>query len=144
MASEGGQMIYVDVGGACEREERVTRVKQALPHLPSGARAWIAPDERARILFADSVKYYYYMHEDVRAQSYKGVQNCIVSTSTRVDEEGRRLLDELEFILPDLPTTVECQDISKQLLSPIKEGIHFLVRERTMDNVHNLIRMQTD
>ncbi|XP_059066985.1 disease resistance protein TAO1 isoform X2 [Cryptomeria japonica] len=126
VGSEGGQMIYVDMGGSWEEIE--TRVQQALPDLPSGTRAWIAPDNRARLLFAHSVEHYYdtYAQKGDRKGELSGVQNCIVSTSVYVDEEGRPKLDDLKFIHPDLGTKTEYKPLSPQLLSPISEAIWFL------------------
>ncbi|GLJ45812.1 hypothetical protein SUGI_0964060 [Cryptomeria japonica] len=129
VASEGGQMIYVDMGGSWE--ERETRAQQALPHLPRNTRAWIAPDNSARLSFAYSVRHYYYRHvEEGHGEAEFGVGNCVVSTSACVDEEGRGKLDDLNFILPDVSTPpfaeTEYEDISDELLSPIEEAIRFL------------------
>ncbi|GLJ45619.1 hypothetical protein SUGI_0960300 [Cryptomeria japonica] len=125
VASEGGQMIYVDM-------ERERRVQQALPHLPRNTRAWIAPDNRARLSFAYSVRHYYKRHVQKRHVEAKlGVGNCVVSTSACVDEEGRRKLDDLIFILPDVSTPpfaeTEHEDISDELLSPFEEARRFLL-----------------
>ncbi|GLJ45794.1 hypothetical protein SUGI_0963740 [Cryptomeria japonica] len=123
VASEGGQMIYVDMGGSWEERER--RVQQALPHLPSNTHAWIAPDNRASLFFAYSVQRYYIIkHFRGGRRAKLGVENCIVSATTSVDEEGRRRLDDLKFILPDLIPFVKTdyEHISDQLLSPVTDS----------------------
>ncbi|XP_057871737.2 disease resistance protein RUN1 [Cryptomeria japonica] len=135
VGSEGGQIIYVDMGGSWE--ERETRVQQALPHLPNGTCAWIAPDNRARLSFAYSVQHYYTKHFAVSREAEKGVENCIVSTSICVDEEERRRLDDLKFILPDLPNTppfekTDYKNFSDQLLSPIVEARRFVFPSLTI------------
>ncbi|GLJ45817.1 hypothetical protein SUGI_0964180 [Cryptomeria japonica] len=131
VASEGGQMIYVDMGGSWE--ERETRAQQALPHLPRNTRAWIAPDNSARLSFAYSVRHYYKRHVQKRHVEAKlGVGNCVVSTSACVDEEGRLKLDDLIFRLPDVSTPpfaeTEYEDISDELLSPIEEAMRFIIK----------------
>ncbi|XP_059067352.1 disease resistance protein RPV1-like [Cryptomeria japonica] len=141
VASDGGQMIYVDMGGSWE--ERETRAQQVLHHLPSNTRAWIAPDNRARLAFAYSVRHYYYRHVQKRHVEAKlGVGNCVVSTSACVDEEGRRKLDDLNFILPDLSTPpfaeTKYETISDELLSPIKKAMRSLSGVDNAEGVYKL------
>ncbi|XP_057845919.1 uncharacterized protein LOC131055449 isoform X1 [Cryptomeria japonica] len=124
----GGEMmmmVFVDMGGSC-REESERRVRGILPYLPRGSTAWIAPDNRARLLFAHSL---------FKANSLPEYEpTVIVSISTSMDEEGKRNMMFHDFIIPDYTSDFEYARIFDQLFSPILQAHASLQFHPVWDN----------
>ncbi|GLJ47578.1 hypothetical protein SUGI_1004680 [Cryptomeria japonica] len=108
-------MILVEVGSSWDESEG--RVTEILPHLPRDTTAWIAPDNRARLLFA------YSLFKVLRDEyNYNKMCDVIVSMLTSVDEEGRMKMQLLnDHYTPDF----EYQDSWEKLFSPIFEASNF-------------------